>query len=391
VLHTPNKSPIATRLFWSLPALVLGLILSGCATKNADTNKTSPAPQSPPANSSAAPSANSTQRLDTKLNIQFDWWKLLQSPQLNSLIEQAFAANPTVADAQNTLLKAQQSDIIRLGYFHAAISIGDAANGQGRLIYVQEPTNLSDAKFIGDSYYNLHAQQLAVGYLPEMLRISEPMGSSITEAELRQLQMEATYRTLASNLIACALQEASLRTQMAAARKVAAIDQSLLAIARKQQKVGLVMQADVAVKQAAAAQSEQALLLIKGQFEQMRELLHVLLGIPPEVNLPESFELASLHLSEDLPLELPVALVEQRPDVRAAQLEMLPAMTRYQSTINAALKNTEDTLLAIYSGNIALKAASAAEQDHMAALASARKQYAAKEVNYQDVDRKSVV
>lgn len=371
-------SPASNRPLWSFSALAITALLSACAgTPAATTPKAdSPLPQTVAAN---PPGANNNQRSDTKLNVQFDWWKLLQSTQLNALIEQSFAAYPTVDSAQNALLKVQQSGIVQFGYFHFATSVST-----GNLVSLQDFPNPPTEKFIGDSYYGLHAQQLIVSYLPEALHISA-VSLPKSEAEMKRLQLEATYRTLADNLIACMLQEASLRAQMNTARKIVAIDQSLLAILRKQLKAGLVTQADVASQQTSVARSEQALLPIKKQFEQTRELLHLLLGIAPEADLPQTIDLATPNLHQELPLEVPAALIDQRPDVRAAQLAMPSSNVQYQATMSVALKDTEGTLLAIYNDTLALKAATVAEQESAATLESIRKRYSAAAANYQDV------
>jgi outer membrane protein TolC len=364
--------------------LIFASLLSACASapnpKTSDTGKAADAQQASP----AAPSATSAQRADTKLNVQFDWWKLLQSSQLNSLIEQSFAAYPTLDSAQAALLKTQQSDIARSGYFHSGISVNTSANGLNRLAMLQGQPDTADKRFIGEAYYGLHARQLAIAYLPEALRVS-PISLPKSTAEMKQLQMEATYRTLASNLVAGLLQDASLRAQMNTARKVVAIDQSLLTILRKQLKAGLATPADIAAQQTSAEHSAQALASIKKQFGQTQELLHILLGVPQNTDLPQPLDLAALQLLQELPLEVPAALIEQRPDARAAQLEMLPASTQYQNTMNVALKNTEDTLVSIYNDAIALKAAIASEQESTIALESMRKRYSANTANYQDV------
>lgn len=359
-------------------------MLSACSSnsppKTAEINKANDAPALP-----AAQSGNTSQRLDTKLNIQFDWWKLLQSPQLNSLIEQAFNANASVEAAQGTLLKLQQNDIVREGYFYFPVSVEDAANGQGRLWLMQDIPSANEAKFIGDAYYNLHAWQLEVGYLPELLRVPKQSASSKTEAEESSLQLEATYRTLADNLIASLVQEASLRAQMVAARKIVAIEQSLLAIARKQQQAGQATQADLLARQQSAELATQALLRLKGQFEQVSGALHFLLNLPADSELPEMLTLASLHLSTELPQKLSASLIQQRADVRATELEMFPADTKYKSTADIALKDVENTLFAIYNDAITLKAADTSEQENSGALQSARKQYAASKASYQAV------
>lgn len=324
-------------------------------------------------------------RLDTKLNIQFDWWKLLQSPQINALIEQGINANPTVEGAQSALLKLQQNDISTEGYFNSAISVTDAENGQGRMLFVQDVPLPNEGKYIGDAYYDVHAWQLAVGFVPEMLRLNQQAGSSKTEAEMQNFQLEATYRTLADNLIASALQDASLRAQMVAARKIIAIEQSLLSYTRKRFDIGLATQLEVNVREQSVEFSTQALQRLKAQFEQIHIVLRLLLNVPAESELPELVDLASLNLTAQLPLELSAALIEQRPDVRAAQLEMLPANTRYQNTADTALKDVEKTLFAIHNDAIALKAAMASVQDNMASLELARKKYEASKQGYLQV------
>ena len=361
--------------------MAVALSFAGCTsaplTKTPEVSQVNAVPQSLPASTAL--------RLDTKLSIQFDWWKLLQSLQLNALIEQGFNANPTVEGAQNVLLKLQQSDLARAGYFHSVISVNDTANGQARLQFVQDIPNAGDSKFIGDAYYEIHAWQLAVGYVPELLQVHPQTPVGKTEGEVSHLQLEATYRTLAGNLMACALQSASLRAQMVAARKIVAIDQSLLSIARKQLQAGRGAEIEVAAREKSLEFSAQALLRLKGEFDQVNALLHLLLGIPDDKDLPESIDLASLHLRAEPPLELSASLIEQRPDVRAAQLEMLPANTKYESTANVALKNLENTLLTIHNDGITLRAAIVAEQANSAVLEAARKQYSIHKLNYQDV------
>jgi len=209
--------------------------------------------------------------------------------------------------------------------------------------------------------------------------------ASKAELDVQNLQMEATYRTLAANLIACEIQNASLRAQMTAARKIVAIEQSLLTIVRKRIKVGLASTIEEAPREQSVEFATQALLRLKGQFENFRGVERQLLNVSGDNNLPESLDLAMLNLSIDLPLELSAALIEQRPDVRAAQLEMLPVNTKYQTTAELALKNVENILVAIHNDVVTLKAAAASEQKNLEILNAAHRQYQEKLLNYQDV------
>jgi NodT family efflux transporter outer membrane factor (OMF) lipoprotein len=53
----------------------------------------------------------------------------------------------------------------------------------------------------------------------------------------------------------------------------------------------------------------------------------------PNQDVAETFELADLHLPEALPLSLPSKLVEQRPDVRAAEAQLHYASAQYGVSI----------------------------------------------------------
>ena len=59
-------------------------------------------------------------------------------------------------------------------------------------------------------------------------------------AAVQQFQVEATYLTLTSNVVAGAIQEASLRGQIAATKKIIAIESDLLRLLRIQKKLGQV-------------------------------------------------------------------------------------------------------------------------------------------------------
>jgi NodT family efflux transporter outer membrane factor (OMF) lipoprotein len=76
---------------------------------------------------------------------------------------------------------------------------------------------------------------------------------------------------------------------------------------------------DVAAQEALLAQAQASLPPLQKQFAQQRDMLKALVGRFPSDQPTETFELASLQLPEDLPVTLPSKLVEQRPDIRAAE------------------------------------------------------------------------
>ena len=133
------------------------------------------------------------------------------------------------------------------------------------------------------------------------------------------MRLAATHITLSSNIAAAAVQEASLRAQIAATNELITINTNMLKILRDQFAAGYVSRLDVAQQESQLAEVEATLPPLMKQLEQNRDLLAALAGGFPNQDLPEKFELSNLQLPQELPLTLPSQLVEQRPDVRQAE------------------------------------------------------------------------
>ena len=93
----------------------------------------------------------------------------------------------------------------------------------------------------------------------------------------------------------------------------------MLDILRKQLQTGYANRNDVALQEAALAQVEATLPPLRKALQQNRDLLAALTGAYANEDPPEKFKLADLQLPIDLPVSVPSQMIEQRPDVRAAQ------------------------------------------------------------------------
>jgi NodT family efflux transporter outer membrane factor (OMF) lipoprotein len=98
-----------------------------------------------------------------------------------------------------------------------------------------------------------------------------------------------------------------------------------LQILRHQRRLGYAAGLDVAQQELALAQAQALLPPLTRQLEQTRDLIRVLAGNAPDQDVPETFTLAALHLPRQLPVSLPSQLIEQRPDVLAAEEEVRSA------------------------------------------------------------------
>ncbi len=70
-------------------------------------------------------------------------------------------------------------------------------------------------------------------------------------ANSQRFQLQAAYVTLTSNVVAAAVQEASLRAQIAAAKEIIGIISKSLGLVRRQFELGYVAGLDVAAQETA--------------------------------------------------------------------------------------------------------------------------------------------
>jgi NodT family efflux transporter outer membrane factor (OMF) lipoprotein len=162
------------------------------------------------------------------------------------------------------------------------------------------------------------------------------MESLAAQRDAQRFALEATYITLASNVVAAAIQEASLQAQINATRQIIEADEKSLQILRDQFRLGFAMRIDVAAQEAALAEVRTTLPPLLNQFEQTRDLMRVLTGKLPNEEDPV-FKLDALQLPPELPVSLPAKIIEQRPDVRAAEAQLHAANAEVGVAVAAML------------------------------------------------------
>ncbi len=254
------------------------------------------------------------QRFLQDKDIPGQWWTMFHSKPLNDLIEQAFKANPDLEAAQAALRVAWENVYAQEGAFYPSIDAGYSATRQKTAGSLGSPTAS------GIYTYSLHTAQVTVAYtLDAFGGIRRQVETLKAQAGSQRFQVEATYLTLTSNVVAAAIQEAALRGQITATTRIIEIESKSLELLKRQYALGQVAKADVVAQQAALAQAQATLPALEKQLAQQRDLLTRFAGRFPAESITEQFDLASLQLPQDLPVSLPSKLVEQRPDVRSAE------------------------------------------------------------------------
>jgi NodT family efflux transporter outer membrane factor (OMF) lipoprotein len=282
---------------------------------------------------SAEGHAGAAQVFVLDMDIPGQWWMLFRNEKLNRLVELALKVNPTLDAAQAALRQTWENVYAQRGAYWPQIAAALSASRNLTAVSAVSPASAS-----GNPYYSLITPQLNVSFVPDVFGGNARSVESLTaQAESQRYQLEATYLTLTSNVVAAAIQEASLRGQIAATEQSIKLEADLLAILRRQLDLGQVAGSDVAAQEATLAQAQQLLPPLQKQLAQQRDLMTSLIGRPPSQQPSETFELDELTLPVELPVSLPSKLVVQRPDIAAAQENLHSASAQVGVAIAARL------------------------------------------------------
>ena len=265
-----------------------------------------------------ADSTPSAQRFLKQRDVPKNWWVLFGSRELDGLVEEALRANPDVATAQASLRQAMENTAAQQGNYLPTVQGAFGASRNRNATGVVQPTLQS-----GAPVYSLYTPQVTISYVPDIFGANRRAVESLeAQAEASRFQLDATYLTLAGNVVTTAIQEAGLGAQIAATQRVIALERESLTVLRRQLELGAIAEVDVYAQDAALAQLEGTLPPLNKQRFQAEDQLAILTGHLPADFAPVRLELDRLTLPMDLPLGVPSQLVERRPDVRAAEARL---------------------------------------------------------------------
>ena len=336
--------------FWR-PSLLATALVTCCAGCAVGPNYQRPATPSPaqftretlPA--TAGDDAAKSQQLVPGQDIAQTWWQVFGSDALNDRVQRALAHNADLEAAMAALHQAQESVAAQRATYFPSAQLNYTPSRQRDAVGTLAPALASNA-----TYYTLHTAQLNISYAPDVFGLNRRTVESLqAQADNQRYQLEAARLSLVSNVVNAAIQEASLRAQIEATEAVIAAETHALDILHNQARLGYASALDVAAQESALAQARQALPGLQKQLEQNRDLLAVLCGDTPDQAGAPQFDLEHLTLPVTLPQGVPSQLVNQRPDVRAAEENVHAASAQ----VGVALANRlpQLTLSGAYGGS----------------------------------------
>ncbi len=305
-MNCTHKHKLMRRIA-GLPVLLIASLLAGCAA--------GPDYQRPALDADAGYLDKSlpegekikigTQQLTYGADVPARWWRLFKNSELDALLQQAIAANPDLAAARAALQQQQELALAAGGVLWPTLS-ASASAGRGR-----------ESSTTG--IYDLNSAALEASYELDVFGGNRrSIEAAQATAQSQFFEAEATYLTLTADLTTAVIQEASLREQISATRDIVASFRELLDLMQLKVDVGTAAQGDLLQQKANEAQIKATLPGLIKSWHLQRTAIAVLTGQFPHQYKLQPFTLDSLALPDAIPLSVPSALVQQRPDVRSA-------------------------------------------------------------------------
>jgi NodT family efflux transporter outer membrane factor (OMF) lipoprotein len=248
------------------------------------------------------------------------WWEIYQEPELNSLEEKLNISDQNIARAFENFMAARAQVQQARSAYYPTISVGPS---YARNRSSQSQTSASSLSK-GNPNSNMFNLPFDVAWEPDLWgRVRNTVRQNANAAQVSAADLENQKLTEQANL---AIFYFELRGQDALEdlfRKTVEVDRQSLELTRVLYKTGIdndeaVAQAEITLKSSEAALTNAA--IARAQFE---HAIALLVGEPAS-----TFSIPVLPLTTqapDIPVGLPSALLERRPDIAAAERTMAEA------------------------------------------------------------------
>jgi outer membrane protein TolC len=221
-----------------MAAVSMALTLAGCAVGPSFREPAAPQVDrytltSLPATTASADTAGGdAQRFLEGENVPQHWWTTFGNAELDGRVQQAFRHSPSIAAAQAALRQAEETARAARGSLFPSL---DANAGAARA--KESGIQTGTGKALGP--YTVYNAGVSVGYVFDIFGgVRRGIEAQQARADVSRAQLDATYLTLAANVITASLQEASLREQVKATHEIVDSLKQELDIAQKQLAIG---------------------------------------------------------------------------------------------------------------------------------------------------------
>jgi outer membrane protein, multidrug efflux system len=301
----------------SIAPVIAAALLAGCTVGPNYQRPAIPAPSSFRAPEGTAPSADPTSLGDLK------WFEVFRDEKLQELERTALAQNYDLRDAAARVEAARAQLGITRSY--QLPGVGAAAdlsttrlsrNGQTPL---PESFVRSQARTFGGATLNLLSYEVDIW--GRLRRATEASRANLLSAEENR---KAVMTTLVSEVASAYFSLRELDYQLDISRRTLATRQESLGLIKNRQAGGVATLLDLRQGEQLVYTASETIPALQQQIEQTENQISLLLGKDPGGVL-RGRSLTEQEMPPEVPAGLPSALLERRPDIRAAEQNLIAA------------------------------------------------------------------
>jgi len=256
------------------------------------------------------------QHFTSSNTLNADWWKLFQSKELDAVVNKAIANNPTLQASEASLRQSQDNMRAGYGVFFPQIQAGVGASRQ-RTSSGQQGSQTSGKIF------NLVTLSSTISYAIDVFGGARRSVESLrAQADYQRYENVAAYLMLSANVVNTSIARAAYYEEICTTKQLIKVEKEQLRLTQAQVKAGTSPYANVLTIESLIAANQALLAPLEQNLSQSEHLLATLEGeFPSKADLPD-INLNKFSLPIDLPVSLPSDLVNQRPDILAAEAQM---------------------------------------------------------------------
>ena len=275
----------------------------------------SPADEPTPAPAPASASAMATDGRSTASLGNEKWWEVFQDKELQELIRTALKNNYDVRIAATRVLQAQaQLGITRADQL-PSLSVGGGVTGTGNPQVGPIPSyQLTQGQVSASAAWNLD-------FWGRYRRATEAARANLLASEWAQ---KAVLSTLVADVASSYFLLRQLDYQLEISKRTLASRQDSLELTKTLEEHGINNLLDVRQSEQLVYTASAEVPDLERQIAIQENALSILLGNNPE-DIPRGLKLTEQPHSPEVPVGLPSALLERRPDIREAEQKLIAA------------------------------------------------------------------
>ncbi len=315
----------------ALLGLVAGLaaILSGCA---AGPNYRTPKPDTPPAFAASVPAKAAAAAPTAAAPDPATWWRALNDPELDSLVERAIKSNPDVEIALTRLQQARNYEAVVLGHALPEVdATGAAGRGTGSDLTRgrAEQGLVSADNANGLQHINAIAGFEAVWELDIFGKYRREFEASRYDVQAAAAARSAVITSLIADVVRAYIDLRGFQINAGILRSASTVLRESLRIVNIRYERGITNELDVELATRELDTLEAQIAPVDAEVNASQYTLAVLLGEYPE-NIVQELSTPALIPSMPAPVAAgaPLDLLKRRPDIQQAERELASATAR---------------------------------------------------------------